>query len=509
MLPAGAKGLRYRRGNADGCPGPQGRMRPARRVRPPCLPGWQTPDPVRERARKALRRYHLGRKCIDTISYVITLLFVLLIIVQYFRNRPTLWLMLAYSLLSPYIVIAGAKYDGMYVGVLALWLAVLVKNKGKLQKIKNVFFNHYFRMAVFVYGVYLVSWLVFNRTHTENLLIVYTGAMKAGLFMAACYVINRKLPKAAIQGQVYWMIVFVVLCNAVFVFLQRTNTSLGLELIHTLQNGASYSYALQTTQWGVFSRCFGAMPYPMQLAIFTVFAHAFIISMKKKVLLKNTVMIVNLALGVFSASKTFFIGIIIVTAQQFLTLPYFAKTSKKTVWIGVVLLTLFGLAVWNYDWIYTFLDQNLGSNYARYWGFLSNREEIFSTRYSNDASYLSYMPEFLKQYWLMGVGPVSLNDERIIDSAFYVILHNGGIIALIPVVAFYLRYLAEGWRRRDQFTFLIMTSILMTGVGFQTWVLADPCVWPLAYLALSANADVRVRAGAAAGCRQRVAQTQL
>jgi hypothetical protein len=89
------------------------------------------------------------------------------------------------------------------------------------------------------------------------------------------------------------------------------------------------------------------------------------------------------------------------------------------------------------------------------------------------------MPEFLKQYWLFGAGPVSIATEGVLDSAPYVILHSGGVVAFIVIAYYYIFHLVKSVQKRDMLTFMLITFILITGTGFQTWIASDASTWVL------------------------------
>lgn len=415
------------------------------------------------------------------LSYIILLFFLVWILELYFRDQPTLGPILIFLVLSPYINFAGGRYDSAYLAVIAIWIGIAIKNKGiiRLHKSKSLF--QYFVLILLVYLIYFISWIVFNRNNAAEMLTIYAGIAKSILIMQACYEMNRAISAASLRRELLKMLTVIILLNTVMIALQRIDLNLGLKLIQALQNNDSYTYALDCVKWGSFDRCFGAMPYPMQLAIFSLFAHIFLVfgDTIPRTKLRIALIILNIICGFFAASKTFIVGFAALLLLQVIFQFYFKRISVKSLVAFGSIVALLLICIVFFDQIYTLLAEHIGGNYARYWGFLKNASGVFTSRYSSSAEYLSYMPEFLKQYWLFGVGPVSIATEGVLDSAPYVILHSGGVVALIAIAYYYVFHLVKSVQKRDMLTFMAITFILITGTGFQTWIASDASTWVL------------------------------
>ncbi|MDD3228845.1 MAG: hypothetical protein PHE09_06455 [Oscillospiraceae bacterium] len=292
---------------------------------------------------------------------------------------------------------------------------------------------------------------------------------------------NRTVSSATLRRELFRMLSVVILLNTALIAIQRISLDFGLKLIESLQNSASYSYALDCVKWGSFDRCFGVMPYPMQLAIFCLFAHIFLVfgDAVPRTRFRNVLIILNIVCGFFAASKTFIVGFAVLLLLQLILQFYFKGIGIKSLLAFGIIVVLLLASIVFFDEIYTFIAEHIGGNYARYWGFLKNASGIFKSRYSSSAEYLSYMPEFLKKFWLFGVGPVSLLNEGVLDSAPYVILHSGGVVALIAIAYYYIFHLIKSLQKRDMLTFMLITFILITGTGFQTWIASDASTWVL------------------------------
>ena len=66
---------------------------------------------------------------------------------------------------------------------------------------------------------------------------------------------------------------------------------------------------------------------------------------------------------------------------------------------------------------------------------------------------------------LIGVGPTSVNGEIVGDNAYVVLIHNGGLIALVTIVGYYMRHLFNSFRFRDTTTTLLILTTLIVSMG--------------------------------------------
>jgi hypothetical protein len=286
-----------------------------------------------------------------------------------------------------------------------------------------------------------------------------------------------------LKREIYKMITIIALLNFIMIIIQRLNFELGLQIIKELNNNESYEYAVNMIQMDTFQRCFGLLPYPMHLGIFSLLSLAFLMfEQTEKFHFSKMIFAISILNGIMSASKSFTIGMAVLLILWLFTYLYFSKrTIVSIIKIGIVFFIVMFLFIF-FDWIYYIIEFYLGFNYARYWGFIKNVSEAFSTRYSSDFGLLNYMPEFFKTFWLLGVGPSSIRGEVVMDSAPYVILHNGGIMVLIPIVFFYFKNLIKQFQKKELQNFFLFLTIVITGFGFQTWIAAETTTWVLFYL---------------------------
>lgn len=424
--------------------------------------------------------------------------FVFAIGVTYFRGKYTLGLLLAYSLLSTYISIFGHRVDSLYLILPILYFFSFIKLRRCKLIIGKPFLRYYFLIFI-VYLIYIISWIFFNRNNSQDLIPLYFGAFKWIAYIQVCYQMNYDMDEFALFDEIYKFICIVSIFNVIFVSIQRAIPFTGLYFIQNMQNDATYEYAIHRDSFrnGSFRRCFGAMNYPMTMGMFSTLAIAFLVLQKKKRSVTIFLVVANVITGVFSASKSFYMGVLFLIVLSAITAIYFLNGNvKKTLTILCMSIVVILIGLLNFDNIYDFLLKHIGANYARYWALLKNFTEVFAGRYSDDAKDLSYMPEFLKDYWFLGAGPVSLTDEAIMDSAIFVLLHGGGIVVFAIVFIYYIKILIHLFAQKELYGFTLLSIVFVLGSGFNTWISSEISMWVIflvLYVLLIKEKDTNVR----------------
>jgi len=417
------------------------------------------------------------------MSILICGIFLYKILKAYFQGKPNFGWICAYSFLSPKVSIGDKRIDSLYFGLIIILACILIKHRGKIPVQKNKAFTRYYIMSCFVLVVYMVAWLLFNRNNSGMLITELAGAIKLLFVLYLIQEMNKNQSLTTIRQQIWKMFWILVPLNLVMCLLQMKNTQFTLHLIKELWDEGSYFFALECTKWGAFTRFFGVMPYPMHLAVFILIVFCFILFDRETLVKRKTLLLVMACIcGAFSASKTFIVGIACIFLCWSIFEYHFCNRNKNFFIPIILVVVLIIISIVAFDQIYYLLQNHVSETAAQQWSTLRDISKVFKTRYSDDAEYLAYMPDFLKSYWLMGVGPASLDMEAIIDSAFYVILHNGGIIALCAVLFFYIWNLWYTFSNKMFVCFMLLIVILITGVGFPSWFASPLSTWTLGYI---------------------------
>lgn len=415
------------------------------------------------------------------ITYTIAIIY--LISVFHYKGKNPIGLMVFYSLFCPRVIIGNSNINTVYFAALYLFFLESSRGNGKisigligLKKAKQ-----YVLLVIFSYCVYLISWLINSRIDFYSTVQATLGAMKNLLLIITICKCSQKYSIQSTLKTIFNTLSIITILNFAASLLQLTSVEIGKKIVCFRNEPLSISFMQDVVQWGSFSRCFGIMNYPMMLGILSLFCFSYFWYYRKgNGGVRLVLLLLSFACGVFSASKTFWIGMLCLTIVAALLNYRFAKKISETL-IFILAVTVLGILISVfYDEIGVILGKYLGANFAWYWGSLKNIGGVFSTRYSlSEATVLSFMPSFIKDYWLMGVGPSSIAGEQAIDSALYAIIHHGGFTVLIPVIIYYVNLIYYGWKTRNALSFIFAFLIFISGVGFQTWLCQDITVWSL------------------------------
>lgn len=418
------------------------------------------------------------------IQLLFNIIIVALILFFYLKSKCTIGVMIFHSLFVPKITIGSLNLNFLFLSVPVFLIAILVKERGDIISLnKFSLLKKYCLLIVYVYVVYFLSWCLFNRNDLYSVFQATFGAIKNLLLLIAICLMNRRFDKKTISKHVFYSIFFISLANLLASFAQLSSLETGKALVSFRNDPLSNSFLLEVVKYGSFARCFGIMSYPMMLGIFSVFSLVvFAWFSKENKVIRIFGFAISIICGACSASKSFWFGALLLLLLYSVLSFHFKKKILRSIIIAFVSLLIVALAFALHDEIGVIIEKTLGRNYAWYWDFLTNFDELFATRYSSEATVLGFMPEFLETYWFMGIGPSSAFGENAIDSAFYIILHHGGVVALIPVLLFFAWMLMLAWKKRDVISFGFIFCMIITAFGFQTLICQDITIWALAFV---------------------------
>ncbi|WP_249029416.1 hypothetical protein [Tannockella kyphosi] len=409
-------------------------------------------------------------------------IFLLISTIIYCGGRTTFAIMMSYLIISPDIQIFGMQIDSIYLAVL-YFLILILRTKPKIKK-PPVVFNAYLKLIILVYLVYSVSWLVFSRLDFVTYLSCVTGAIKILLFLLEVWIMNESLENLDYTCETAKMIGIVLIINFVFILFQKSSLDLSMTFLDTYLSNEEYEYMVYSTKYGYYNRFNGLFAYPMHMGLFGTYAIAFLTMYdhKLKSLFKWILIFIAGYIGILSASKSFIFGVVIFYCLNMVRLFIQSKSTapKKYSVIGVFLIAM--LFIIFYNQIYNLVLNVFGSNFARYILMLSTPMEILSTRFDADTGAINDLMYFLENHFFFGVGPSSIMGEYVMDNAFYMILHNGGMLAVSIVAYFYTKLV---FLCKNKSNHLIMIFLVfVTGLGFQTWIVETISVWIIFYIVL-------------------------
>lgn len=425
------------------------------------------------------------------ISVLINLIFIVAIVWQYSKDKPTIGIFLLLTILSPRIAVGSIRIDGTYLVIIIVAIAVFIKDSARIYKFEG-YFKKYVILIICINVLYLISWTLFNRNDTNRLISTLAGALKHIVLFYEIVECNKNIKELDLNKEIISYITVAAIVNFVALLYEIIDAKGATSLLsNVFFNEEESAYIAHQVHNDGFARYYGLFSYPMGMGMFICYSIAYLINnntingMRKACLLA-----LLLVLGIYSASKSFIIGTAIVLIT-YLLLSLFSKTiSKKDIRsVGIlfaVIIGIFGL----YNQIYNFIYDYIGPGFARYFGYLKNVQGILYARLdSQDGSLLSTM-KVIKDYWLLGVGPTSIANEPVMDNSYIVIFHNGGIIALISIIGFYCMLFIKSKQRKD--LLLLTVAILATGMGFPTMFISDISFWVMTVILWELSYDKNI-----------------
>lgn len=196
-------------------------------------------------------------------------------------------------------------------------------------------------------------------------------------------------------------------------------------------------------------------------------------------------MVASLYCGLGSASKRFFLGSVLIVAICILLRFFWKKRSEKSfdykfpVFVFTVVATL--------SVLYSFLNEYLTLDYYLDYLIKGNISGSMDTRFGKEEGIVNSMLPYIKEYWYVGLGEVTIKNVLITDSEFYVTLFKAGIIGLLCFIFFWGRLFRSVMLLKDgyvgivlawsMFEFIISTEFSSNlGVLLVGFVLASVCI---------------------------------
>jgi hypothetical protein len=219
------------------------------------------------------------------------------------------------------------------------------------------------------------------------------------------------------------------------------------------------------------------------LAIFALVGVAYYLNHLSEKKSNIFIMVVFIIIGFTALSKTFILGLPLLLFVYFI---YNTNRLLNAKWLFILTLAIAVviIVVLNFDVIITKVY-----GYNRYMGYylrmLKSPFDAFSSRYSVNNGILSQNYDLIKKNLIVGVGPVSVQGEQILDSAPIVILHNGGILALVTVLWYYFKSIIISIKYKYTTILYLLVVILASGFGLPIWVFHNASIGVIIYCCLS------------------------
>ena len=409
------------------------------------------------------------------MSFIIILALAIVILYNYLNIRPMFTIVMLCVLFSPRISVGNTQIDGGY--IIAILMVVLILINGRLKK-PPVFLKLYLLLILILQIIYFVSWIIFNRNDLFTMIQSISGAVKIAILMYGCWVLDTRIKNYNLNKQLIRLLTISVFINFIAVIYEMIDLNGSIHILSSVfLNNTEQTYLQNTIKSGYYDRYYGIFSYPMMMGLYSVFAISYAVNPQMKVTFfrRMAIIIGFLFIGLASGTKTFVLGTAVV-AFSYLVVPIIRKQiSAKRVFVllvGIIAVLLFVLF---FDTIYNFITEIFSISIAGRLNYLKNWASAFDTRFGSEIGVLNEGRKIIKQFWFTGVGPSSLKGEAVMDNTYYVIIHNGGILALLAVIIFYIKLLKSV--KNDIGAIVIIIALFATGMGFQTLILSNISTW--------------------------------
>lgn len=419
------------------------------------------------------------------MGLVILLIFLFYIIYLDARYKSSVVPILLMTIISPEIKIGNIGIDSLYIFECLLFLYICVTKK--ILIIGAV--KRYTKIVVLCMSMYTMSWLFFSRMDFGSLILCLTGGLKILIVLVECWTLNFTF-KNQIENDIFKLLTAVLILNAAFITFQSLFYEPSLWLLkNVFLSSSEYEYALSATHAGHYTRYGGLFKYPMHLGVFCSIAIAFTLSIRRKVnrTVRYVVIVLGAYCGIMSSTKSFFIGAAVIYCFYAIQ-RCIAIKNKKDIFYSLIPLVAVILVVVFQNQIIQLIENVFGS-YAAFYArkiveFFNDTGSVLDTRLGEAGAIVS-LREVVKENFLFGVGPASIQGEKIMDNAILVILHNGGLLALLTVLYYYLKTAKIFYE--NKMSILVVIAIIACGIGFQIWIASPLTAWSCYYFDVEVN----------------------
>ncbi|WP_143603386.1 hypothetical protein [Floricoccus tropicus] len=235
---------------------------------------------------------------------------------------------------------------------------------------------------------------------------------------------------------------------------------------------------------GSFTRYFGLFDSPMLLGCFSLFATVFfiyfILFSQDKIFKNLLFLLASLVLGILSTTKTYLIGLPLMCVIMIVLYVFSTKLTYNKLWkllsIAFIFVMLFLCGPKILDFIV-----RIKPNVTYYLEFLRNPSSIFSTRLG-DGGYIGQLLDVVKDNLFIGVGPASIKGEPIADNAYLVLLHHGGLIAIVLVGILFIKFITISLSTKNMLGLFFILVLLFLSTGQTILVGANVTLFVYFYL---------------------------
>ena len=379
-------------------------------------------------------------------------------------------------MIIPSLQVGGHWYSGQYFVVGILLFLVL---KLKLKKIEPQMAN-YVITCILVIIIYSVGFFLNNSTGSIYVLLLSVLTMlKYPLIVVCVGLILCEEVVEYIENAYISTLKIVVIVNLIAVTLQIFIPQIAAKLIDNFfYNDDSLNQIDAIVQGGGYIRYTGIYNYPSILGSVMLICLISFLYCKD---LKNRAffMVITMMTGVISMSKSFYLGVAVVLILW--PLLNFKLNNLKMISMSIV-LSIAIIEVYSFrDAIYLWIKSK-NAYLAYYFSCIFDLSMSLSTRYDASAGNTAAMLSMAKEHIVIGYGPLSVYGEVLQDSAFAIIIHNGGIIAILLIVLSYIALFINKAMLKRKGDEMLILGIMALGFAIPVWIFSPVTLGVIVYL---------------------------
>jgi membrane protein len=372
-----------------------------------------------------------------------------------------------FLILNPRITFYNINIDFSYLVLIFLIVSILIEKKAFMLYRKN---SSYLKILLLNLIIFTISTLLYGF-NLNNLTYTSLFGLLKYILLIVCVPayynedinINKK-----------YIVLFrvAILVNLVGVILQQLYGYTISPFFKDLYLGQFGGYYSSLSVKSIYYRKFGFFPNPMMLGIFSLFSTIVMLQeySKNNKTIDLLSLIFSFATGFMSMSKTFYLGYPIILLAYILRngLKSIKKRNlfKNTLPIVAITPILFLVFIGIYD----IAKQSSNNSIDYYLRILQDPVRSLETRYSIDSSdiLLSETYSVIQEYPILGVGFNRPRNEFLGDSTYVLCLHNGGVVAFLMVISFYILILKNKWKQKDFYSVLFIILWIISGFALPT-----------------------------------------
>ncbi len=377
-------------------------------------------------------------------------------------NKSTSVLLLLTLFIVPTVAIGNVRISATYFWIV-FFLFLIIRNRSEL-KISTQLLRYVMFMGALML-IYILAWGI--NGNSGGILGAVIGDGKFLVLALELGILLQEESRELWKQHFGKALNITLIVNTVVICVQLLFPSLMVNVIQRFFYDDNSINQIDSMRDGVYSRLLGIYTHPAYLAIFSLFVIAYYFPAFGKNKKVWPYLLCGFLCGAGSMSKTFVLGFPLLLLLWLLSQIKYLR-DKRVLILFVTVVSVILLVMIQYESIHSFLYER-SQVVAYYFSFLHNPLKAFATRYSSKTGILLPIYEIIRKHPIIGVGPLAVKGEILADSAPIIILHNGGVIALLIVILFYLWLFYCIWKCAGMEEIFLWFTVIMSGFALSTW----------------------------------------